>query len=371
MVQAQELLQSAVQWPLITEDMPGLGGSVKMEPEDFVVEEIPLYPFSGDGDYLYLWVEKRDMGAGFFLKQLAARLDISTREIGLAGLKDRRAVTRQWVSVPASAASRVGNLQGDGLRLLDMTRHRNKLRAGHLKGNRFFIRIRQIQPNAEVILSRLVERLRTVGLPNYYGWQRFGRQGDTLSRGLELLRCGPRSAVARTTSPFLRRLALSALQAALFNVYLTRRRGDDLARRIVAGDVLCRYLSSRWFRAEQVAVEQARFDRREIMITGPMFGRKMFRPTGEAARREAQVLDGAGLASEHFQGWGSLLAGSRRPLWVYVNDLETRLDGSDLWLQFTLPAGCYATVLLRELTHQPPEDSEHDADDTYNEATTT
>src|SRR5258707_1312541 len=118
--------------PLVTADLPGIGGRIKTVPEDFEVEEIPAYQPSGNGDYLYLWVEKRDMGAEYFTRQVARRLDIPVGEVGTAGLKDRHAVTRQMVSVPAAVEPRLAQPQGDGIRVLQVQRHGNKLKPGHL-----------------------------------------------------------------------------------------------------------------------------------------------------------------------------------------------------------------------------------------------
>ncbi len=134
--------------PLLTADLPGVGGRIKAVPEDFEVEEIPAYPASGQGDFLYLWIEKRDMGAEYFVRQIAHRLDVSIGEVGTAGLKDRHAVTRQMVSVPARAESRLAQLDGDGVRLLNVSRHGNKLKPGHLHGNRFRILVRDAGPAA-------------------------------------------------------------------------------------------------------------------------------------------------------------------------------------------------------------------------------
>src|SRR5262245_41234866 len=128
--------------PLLTADLPGIGGRIKTVPEDFEVEEVPAYPPSGQGDFLYLWVEKRDMGAQYFTRQVAHRLGIPVGEVGSAGLKDRRAVTRQMISVPASVEPKLSALDGDGLRVLALHRHGNKLKPGHLHGNRFRILIR-------------------------------------------------------------------------------------------------------------------------------------------------------------------------------------------------------------------------------------
>src|SRR3954451_15181057 len=116
--------------PLLTADLPGIGGRIKSQSEDFEVEELPAYPPSGSGEFLYLWIEKRDMGAEYFTRQVARRLDIPTSEVGTAGLKDRRAITRQWVSVPGNIEDRLTSLEGDGIRVLQVSRHGNKLRPG-------------------------------------------------------------------------------------------------------------------------------------------------------------------------------------------------------------------------------------------------
>jgi tRNA pseudouridine13 synthase len=169
-------IDDALQPPLLTADLAGVGGAIKAEPEDFEVEELPAYEPSGQGDFLYLWIEKRDMGAEYFERQVAKRLAIPVGEVGTAGLKDRRAVTRQMVSVPANAEPRLKDLDGDGIRVLRVSRHSNKLRAGHLHGNRFRILVRGCAP----IPPGWLERIAAQGLPNYYGVQRFGRDGETL-----------------------------------------------------------------------------------------------------------------------------------------------------------------------------------------------
>src|SRR6516165_9191415 len=165
---------------LLTADLPGIGGRIKAIPEDFEVEEIPAYEPSGGGDFLYLWIEKRDMGAEYFVRQVAKRLDIPVGEVGTAGMKDRHAVTRQMVSVPGQVEDRLGQLEGDGIRVLKVSRHGNKLRPGHLHGNRFQVLVRDPETpgRLEEILAPLLERLRP-GVPNFFGAQRFGKDAET------------------------------------------------------------------------------------------------------------------------------------------------------------------------------------------------
>jgi tRNA pseudouridine13 synthase len=344
--------------PLGTADLPGIGGRLKRQPEDFEVEEIPAYQPSGAGDHMYLWIEKRDMGAEYFVRQIARRLDIAVSEVGTAGLKDRHAVTRQMVSVPAHAEARLNQLEGEGIRLLNVSRHVNKLKPGHLHGNRFRILVREVTADAGNRLSPLVERLGRDGLANFYGAQRFGRDGETVLLGLALLRQEPPPAggKANARNPFLRKLALSAAQSALFNHCLACRMSDGLLRRVLPGDVMARWPFGGMFVAEDVAREQLRLEARETVPAGPMFGRKMFCAAGEAAEREEKVLQDAGLVPRAFHAFGKLLSGTRRHNLVYVDDLKASVEPEGVRVSFTLPAGSYATVLLREITKSDPLD---------------
>jgi tRNA pseudouridine13 synthase len=329
--------------PLLTADLPGIGGRIKDRPEDFEVEEIPAYPPCGSGEFLYLWIEKRGLGADYFSRQLAQRLGIGPGEVGMAGLKDRHAVTRQMISVPGRVEDRLGALGGDGIRLLNVSRHGNKLRPGHLRGNRFRVLVRDAVATER--LSALLDCLRRDGLPNYYGPQRFGRGGETLQLGFALLR-GERQERRKT---FLRKFALSAAQAGLFNQYLARRLRDGLLRRVLLGDVMSKWPFGGLFVAQEFPREQERFDLRETVTTGPIFGRKTFPAAGAAAEREAVVLAECGLTSAAFAPFGKLVQGTRRHNLVYLDDLAAEVCPEGVWLTFTLPAGSYATVLLREL----------------------
>lgn len=331
--------------PGVADDLPGIGGRLKVEPEDFDVTEIPAYEPSGEGEHLYLWIEKRGMGAEYFARQVARRLDIPPGEVGMAGLKDRHAVTRQWVSVPGTAEANLGALEGDGIRVLNVSRHTNKLKSGHLHGNRFRVLVRGAHPNAGELLPALVERIRARGLPNYYGSQRFGREGETLEMGWGILRGtgkGPRN-------PMLRRLALSAVQSSLFNEYLAQRVREGLLHTALEGDVMARWPFGGMFVAEDLPTEQARLDRREIVPAGPIFGKKTFPAKGVALQREQTVLAGSGLTNEMIRSQSKLMPGTRRHALIYIDDLAASVEESGVRLEFSLPAGSYATVLLAEV----------------------
>jgi tRNA pseudouridine13 synthase len=332
--------------PLVTAGLPGIGGHIKSVPEDFEVEEIPAYQPCGSGGFLYLWIEKKLMGAEFFVRQVARRLGISPGEVGTAGLKDRHAITRQMVSVPGDVEDRLGRLDGDGIRLLSVSCHGNKLRPGHLHGNRFRILVRDPDPAAGGRLAPLLERLQAEGLANFYGPQRFGHDGETVLLGINLLR----GTAGTVRSGFLRKLALSAAQSALFNHCLARRMAEGLLRRVLAGDVMAKRPFGGLFVAEDLPREQARLEARETVPAGPIFGRKMFRAAAEAARREEQTLADANLSLTAFQGFGKLLTGTRRHNLIYLDDVAVAVEPEGVRITFTLPAGSYATVVLREIT---------------------
>jgi tRNA pseudouridine13 synthase len=262
------------------------------------------------------------------------------------------------VSVPARVEDRLSGLDGDGIRLLATHRHPHKLRPGHLRGNRFRILIRDPDPAAAERLAPLLERLRRDGMPNYYGPQRFGRGGETLRLGLELLR-GGRPGVR---NPFLRKLALSAAQSGLYNTYLGRRLQAGRFRRVIAGDVMAKWPAGGLFVAEDLPREQARFDGRETVHAGPIFGRKTFAARADAAAAEAAVLESAGLDPTAFSRFGKLLQGTRRHNVVYLDALAADVGPAGVRLSVMLPAGAYATVLLHELTKSAPVDGDADGD---------
>jgi tRNA pseudouridine13 synthase len=249
------------------------------------------------------------------------------------------------VSVPATVEPRLAELEGDGVRVLRVSRHGNKLRPGHLRGNRFRVLIRDVPPNAAELAAPILDRISQDGLPNFYGPQRFGRDGETARLGLDLLNGERRGG----RNPFLRKLALSAAQSVLFNDYLGRRMTDGLLRTVLAGDVMAKWPAGGMFVASDVAAEQARFDARETVHAGPMFGRKTFAAEGLAAEREAMVLRDSGLTLDSFSGFGKLLMGTRRHNLVYIDNMAAEPEAEGLRLTFALPAGSYATVLLREV----------------------
>jgi tRNA pseudouridine13 synthase len=333
----------AMRPPLLTADLPGTGGRIRARDDDFEVEEVPSYEPCGSGDHLFLWIEKRGVAPEFFAREIAARLGTHPGNVGTAGLKDRHAVTRQWVSVPKECELRIAKLDAENVRVLKTGLHTNKLKPGHLRGNRFRILIRDADRNSDV--EKVLDRVRTQGLPNFYGPQRFGRDGGTVDLGLQCLA----GKAPRRVRPFLFRFALSAVQSLLFNDYLARRMRDGLFRTVLDGDVMTKWPFGGMFVAKDVPAEQARFDARETVTAGPMFGKKTYPAEGPAAEREAAVLNDNGLSINSFGGFGKLVLGTRRQNLIYIDDLTAAWEPDGLRLGFTLPAGSYATVLLAEV----------------------
>ena len=260
----------------------------------------------------------------------------------------------------AAAEARLNQLDGDGIRMLRVSRHTNKLKPGHLRGNRFGILVRDANAAQADALNAILDRIRSHGLPNYYGPQRFGHDGETLALGMALLH-GEKP--ARRPGLFLRKLALSAAQSALFNEYLGRRLIDGLLRRVLPGDVMAKWPAGGMFVADDLSREQARFDARETVHAGPIFGRKTFPAAGEAAQRENAVLADANLTARSFDGFGKLMQGTRRHNLIYIDDLSAAWEPDGLRLAFTLPAGSYATVLLREVMKSRIDDPDGERDE--------
>ncbi|MEX0703970.1 MAG: tRNA pseudouridine(13) synthase TruD [Planctomycetales bacterium] len=347
--------------PPLTAALPGVGGRTKVEPEDFEVEEIPAYEPSGAGEHLFLWIEKRDVAAEQLQRHVARVLGVSTSDVGMAGLKDRRAVTRQYVSVPAARVARIAELNTEAIRVLKAERHGNKLKTGHLRGNRFSVLVREVVENAEQIARPIAERVARQGFPNYFGSQRFGHEGETLALGFDLLagRKRPQDLPAARRR-FLSRLSLSAVQSELFNRALAERLRDGLLHQVLAGDVMEVVASGGKFIAEDVAREQPRYDAGEIVPTGPMFGPKMRQPAGEPLERERRLLEACELKLEDFRRQQRLLPGTRRACIVWPAELAIQAEPEGLRLSFTLPPGTYATTLLAEFCKMPHD---HAVDD--------
>lgn len=326
--------------PAVTEELSGTGGTLRNAPEDFRVREIPSYLPQGSGSHLYLYVRKRELTTRDLVATLRGA-GVPDARIGVAGLKDKYAVTEQWISIPWAYAAAADVLaEQPGVEVLERSRHKNKLGVGHLRGNRFTVRILDAAGDATERARAVMDRLGRVGAPNYFGPQRFGRFGRNAVDGLRVLH-GERVPGDRR----LQRFFLSAVQSHVFNHLLADRIREGLYRTVLPGDWAQRLDSGGVFRVED-ACESARAERLEITALLPLHGRKVRISSGEPGRRERDALAALNLT------WRDLVGrrGDRRPSRVVPAEVEIDPDAGGLWVAFTLPKGAYATTVLREVT---------------------
>jgi tRNA pseudouridine13 synthase len=412
-------LQSDQMLPYSTPEFPGVGGVIKQRPEDFFVQEIPLYEPSGDGEHVYCEIQKVGLTTFEAMHRLARTLNVSTRDIGYAGMKDAHAITRQVFSIQGTTPQAVmAATIPSGITVQWAARHGNKLRLGHLQGNRFAIKIREVDAVDVVKLKPVVEKLQRTGIPNFFGEQRFGRRNnnDLLGAGLirgdneavlrlllgspdpdlddpktisarsafdrrdnaEAMKLWPRSggmerrvlarlmkthrpsAAVHAIDEKIRRIWISAVQSRLFNDVLAKR--IDSIGGLLDGDIAYKHDNGACFHVDSALAEQPRADAFEISPTGPLVGYRMTTATGEPGRMEQDSMAAVSLTAADFKQSGKLrVKGARRPLRVKPENIELAggVDefGPHITVAFTLPAGAFATVLIRELVKGDAEPS--------------
>jgi tRNA pseudouridine13 synthase len=353
-------------------------------------------------------IEKDGLSTFRAIERIARALHTNPRAVGYAGLKDAHAITVQVLSLGDVDPARVRALDLPGIRVLDVSRHTNKLKMGHLRGNRFTIRIRDVPERALTAARAVLDVLMRRGVPNYFGEQRFGLRGDTHLLGRALVRRNPEDVVrhlvgmphpaeservqqarqlfdegalvasaaawprgmenerrvvqslidhpgdwrraANSVPTKMRKFYISAYQGALFNRILARRL--DALDRLQVGDLANIHGKSAVFLVEDVEVEQPRADRLEISPSGPLYGYKLTMAQGAPGEMEQQVLDEEALSLEDFRLRGMKLRGARRPLRIPLHEVGLRYD-EGIVLSFALPPGCYATTVLAEVQKTP------------------
>jgi tRNA pseudouridine13 synthase len=390
----------------LTEDIPGIGGTIKEIPGDFQVREIPLYPPCGEGEHTFAEIEKSGLTTLEAVRRLSRALNIPEREIGYAGLKDARGTTIQTLSIPRTPPERILALELAGIRMLSALRHRNKLKPGHLAGNSFRILVHGVQPQSLETARRVLDILGQKGVPNYFGPQRYGAQGNSHLVGKALLKGDYKGAIdlimgdpqlvrderwsaaitayrsgaleeslnlfpaaCRTerdilqrllkrpeawekafhaVNPRLKALFISALQSSLFDALLDQRiEGIGM---VMAGDLAWKHDNGACFIVEDAELENERAKRFEISPSGPLFGCKMKSPVGYPFEMEGAILKGEGLSPGSFDLPGGLrMEGERRPLRIPLTGVNAKWESDGLLLEFFLPKGAYATSVLREL----------------------
>lgn len=339
--------------PRTLQDFRRPPGVIKEDYEDFVVEEIPLYPADGAGTHTYFLLEKAGLSTVQAVHDVARGLNVGRRDIGYAGLKDARGVTRQWMSVEHVDARRLRGLKIPRIRIVETTRHRNKIRIGHLRGNAFTIRVRDTQPGRVDEVASALEKLGVRGVPNYFGEQRFGSRGDTWMVGRAMSRSdGNRRRALSAIDKRTRFFYVSAYQSYLFNRVVAARLSGGLGQ-LWDGDLAWLHANGAVFHVEEASVEQPRADSFEISPSGPLFGQRMTEPTGKPGELEQEVLSAERVPVKALAAPPWRVSGSRRPLRFRPEDGSIRVGadarGTYLELRFALPRGCYATSLLREL----------------------
>ena len=337
--------------PVAFPDLPPVGGRVGPEPEDFLVDEVPAYAASGKGEHQYVQVQKRLLTTPELVRRLAKACGVNERDVGYAGLKDKYAVTTQWLSLATKTVITAELELGDGVKILAVTRHDNKLRTGHLLGNRFTITLVGVHEGALERAEQIAAGLRTEGLPNYFGAQRFGHAGRNLPDALAWLARG-----GRGRNRFEQKLFPSVVQSELFNRYLSARLALG-ARQLITGEVVRLEGAGAMFRVDDVEKEQPRFAARDLHLTGPMLGPKIRPAAADALALEQRLTNELGLDEAMLGSLGREAPGTRRDLFAPLPDLKiepvSERAEPALRLSFTLPAGGYATEVLRQLTHEP------------------
>jgi tRNA pseudouridine13 synthase len=406
----------------LTADVPGIGGALKRHPDDFQVEEVPLYEAAGEGPHTLVEIEKRGISTFEAVQRIADALGVSPASIGYAGLKDTRAVAVQRISVEGLDIEDALDLSLPAIRVRSAAYHHNRLRIGHLAGNCFRIRVRDAGPGALQHARAALDILEQSGVPNFFGLQRFStrRNAHLIGRAIlledwgavldmylgnpqqheapfvrdaraafeagefdaarrrlplpryreerkvlgALLRGLPPAEAFQAVNGRIRRLFVSAYQSALFNRVAARRLPD--IGRLMEGDLAFKHRGGAVFPVESAEQEQPRADAFEISPSGPLFGAQMPWPAGEPRRIEEEVLAAEALPPERLPDVMQAFGGRRRPLRVPLMEpsLSAGRDGS-LVVSFRLPSGSYATVVMDEImkTGDQPVFDEPDADE--------
>lgn len=323
------------QWPQAYA-ASGANATLKLLNEDFRVNELPLLPPCGEGEHIWLLVEKNGANTPFVAQQLAAAAGVQERDVGYAGLKDRHAITRQWFSIhlPKRETPDLTRIEHPEFTILSQSRHVKKLRRGDLQGNQFRVVLRGVSGDRDAIEANL-KAVASDGVPNYFGAQRFGHDGGNLEQGRAML-----AREIRVRNPRMKGICLSAVRSFVFNEVLARRIRQGLWGRTLPGDVMD---------------EAGR-------PTGPLWGRGRVLTTDQAQALEngvagchATLCDGlehAGLDQER----RALVASPAEMAWEWP-------QADRLVLGFTLPAGSYATAVLAEIlrTTEPDRHREHES----------
>jgi tRNA pseudouridine13 synthase len=339
------VIETIERWPAAYPET-GISATLKASPEDFEVEEILGFEPDGKGEHLLIRVRKRGLNTTEVAKRMAAHLGLHPRDVSWAGRKDKHAVAYQTFSIhwPQEELPEIGELESEELQLLDVARHKRKLRPGYNKGNRFRLRLRGVQGDSEVLEQRL-NLIREQGVPNYFGQQRFGREARNVEAAREMLAQGN----VRRVPHNRRSMLLSAARSYLFNQVVAERVRAGHWNRLLPGELVMLEGSRSFFLADAPTPElQARLLQHDVSPSGPLPGLvKKDAPTGEAL-----AVEQAALRDERDLIDGLIRAGvlaARRSLRLLPKDFKWHAEDNDLVLEFELPSGAFATTVVAEL----------------------
>ncbi|HAU1182600.1 TPA: tRNA pseudouridine(13) synthase TruD [Legionella pneumophila] len=339
----KEILMYSLDWPRAY-GMPNSTATFKSLPEDFQVNELFEGQFSGEGEHIVLKIEKRGLTTEEVVKSLARLINKPVKLISHAGLKDKQALTTQWLSVhaPGEIIDGIETLEAPGWRILECTRHNKKLKPGFLSGNHFIITLRNVSDENDLI--HRIEQIKFKGVPNYFGEQRFGRDGGNLIKAEEILVQG-----RKVKDRFLKGMYFSAARSWLYNLILSRRVKESSWNLPLLGDVIQLVGSNSIFVNDKSMDEQLlqRIGEKDVSPASPLPGRSKNLVKGTALQ----------IINEVYEEWSAWLDGLEKngleEAWraniLYAEQIEYRINQGTVELSFVLPAGAYATVVLREL----------------------
>lgn len=338
--------------PFHTAGFSPIGGDLGSLNTDFEVSEIPAYMPCGQGEHLWLWIEKAGKSTQSVTKAAEKIFNVREIDIGCAGKKDVHAITRQWISIQTQSdgADEIRAINEiEGIKVLQTSRHTNKLRMGHLRGNRFRVRLYDVHADDEAI-AKATAILSSSGFINYFGKQRFGFDGDNVFQGVRMLKGG-------RANHQMKKLYISALQSAIFNLAASRRY-EESGFAVQNGDVLQK-LNAGCFICDDVDTDNARVKAGEIAVTLALPGRKVMRGNGHGEQIEQAAMN------DLLSWWASKenspeilepsclfkhADGARRTLSCRADNVTfERIDGTTISLDFALPSGSFATIFLRHL----------------------
>ncbi|MFT4939560.1 MAG: tRNA pseudouridine13 synthase [Paraglaciecola sp.] len=328
---------------------PSHTGLIKSRPQDFIVREKLGYDLLGEGEHIYLWVRKEQLNTAYLAEEIAKFAKLPLRAVSYAGRKDKHAVTEQWFGVhkPGKAEYDWDKLAVPGATVIKAIRHNKKLRTGVLKGNQFELIIREISS-----FEGIEERLQAVskyGVPNYFGPQRFGdSRYDPRGSNLVLAEKMLHGEDIRNRNK--RSMAISALRSWLFNEYVSARIEENCYQQPLIGDVMQLAGNASFFNAYIIdPTILQRLNIRDIQISAPMWGAGRLASQATATEFENRVALKHPKVTETLEKLG--LKQERRPISLYPQDISWEMNDSELRLRFILPAGAFATSVLREVVN--------------------